>query len=191
MAVSLKKGGSVSLKKRAPGLSKALMGLGWDERVSGGADFDLDAVCFLLKSNDKVGKDEDFIFYNNLNSACGSVSHAGDNRTGAGAGDDEVVYVEIGKIPADVQRIVFAVTIHDAEERRQNFGMVRNAFIRIVDDKTSKEIARYDLSEDYSTEASIVFGDLYRERSDWRFRAVGDGFYGGLETIAQNFGVNI
>ena len=191
MAVSLKKGGSVSLKKSAPGLSKALIGLGWDERVSSGADFDLDAVCFLLKPNDKVGKDEDFIFYNNLDSDCGSLSHAGDNRTGAGAGDDEMVYVEIGKIPRSVQRIVFAVTIHDAEERRQNFGMVRNAFIRIVDDKTNREIARYDLSEDYSTEASIVFGDLYRERSDWRFRAVGQGIYGGLETIAKNFGVDV
>jgi tellurium resistance protein TerD len=191
MAVSLGKGGNVSLSKEEPGLSKILMGLGWDTRSTDGTDFDLDASAFLLVANDKVRGDTDFIFYNNLKSVDGSVEHTGDNRTGEGDGDDEALKVDLGRVPAEVQKIAIAVTIHDAEARRQNFGMVANAFIRIVNDMTQREIVRYDLTEDASTETAMQFGEVYRHNGEWKFRAVGQGYQGGLGPLARNYGVNV
>ncbi|NYD91151.1 TerD family protein [Sphingomonas melonis] len=191
MSVSLAKGGNVSLSKEEPGLTHILIGLGWDTRTTDGTDFDLDASAFLLAAGDKVRGDADFIFYNNLRSADGSVEHTGDNRTGEGDGDDEALKVELGKVPADVQKIAVSVTIHDGEARRQSFGMVSNAFIRVVNDATGREIARYDLSEDASTETAMIFGEVYRHNGEWKFRAVGQGFKGGLAPMARNFGVNV
>jgi tellurium resistance protein TerD len=191
MSISLSKGGNLSLSKEAPGLSKILIGLGWDTRSSDGSAFDLDASAFLLKEGDKVRSDADFIFYNQLKSSDGSVEHTGDNTTGEGEGDDEVVKVDLDRVPQDVQKISVAVTIHDAETRRQNFGMVTNAFIRIVNEAGGGEIARYDLSEDASTETAMIFGELYRHGAEWKFRAVGQGYNGGLGPLARNFGVNI
>jgi tellurium resistance protein TerD len=191
MAISLSKGGNVSLSKEAPGLKKAMLGLGWDARATDGQDFDLDASVFLLGSNGKVRSDQDFIFYNNLKSADGSVEHMGDNRTGAGEGDDESVKVNLATVPPDVEKIAIAVTIHDAEARKQNFGMVSNAFIRLVNEEDGKEVVRYDLGEDFSTETAVIFGELYRHGSDWKFRAVGQGYAGGLGPLARNYGVNI
>jgi tellurium resistance protein TerD len=191
MAISLQKGGNVNLSKEAPGLSKLQVGLGWDTRATDGAAFDLDGAVFLLNQSGKVRSDADFIFYNNLKSADGSVVHSGDNRTGAGEGDDETVTIELDKVPADVDRVVLAVTIHDAETRRQNFGMVGKAFIRCVNAVGGNEIARYDLSEDSSTEGAMIFGEVYRNGSDWKFRAIGQGFNGGLGPLAKNYGVNV
>jgi len=191
MAVSLQKGGNVSLEKTSPGISKILIGLGWDERTTDGGDFDLDASLFLLAQNAKVRSDEDFIFYNNLTSTCGSVVHQGDNRTGEGDGDDEAIKVDLAKVPADVQKIEVAVTIHDAQARNQNFGQVSNAFIRIVNDETNEEVARYDLSEDYSIETAMIFGEVYRHNGDWKFKAIGQGYEGGLSALAKGFGINI
>jgi tellurium resistance protein TerD len=191
MAISLQKGGNVNLSKEAPGIKSVTLGLGWNPRATDGAAFDLDAIAFLLGSNDKVRLDTDFIFYNNKKSAEGSVTHTGDNTTGEGEGDDETLIVNLEKVPADVQKIVFAVTIHQAAERRQNFGQVSNAFIRVVNNGDSKEVARYDLSEDSSTETAIIFGELYRNNAEWKFRAVGQGFKGGLGPLATSFGVNI
>jgi tellurium resistance protein TerD len=191
MSISLNKGGNLSLSKEAPGLSKILVGLGWDTRSSDGQDFDLDASAFLLKEGDKVRSDADFIFYNQLKSPDGSVEHTGDNLTGEGEGDDEVIKVDLSRVPPEVQKISVAVTIHDAEARRQNFGMVTNAFIRVVNGAGGAEIARYDLSEDASTETAMVFGEVYRNGAEWKFRAVGQGYNGGLGPLARNFGVNI
>lgn len=191
MAVSLSKGGNVSLSKEAPGLKAVMIGLGWDARATDGSDFDLDASAFLLKEDGKVRGDGDFIFYNNLKSNDGSVEHMGDNLTGTGEGDDEVVKVNLEGIPQDVSRISFTVTIHEADARRQNFGMVSNAFIRVVNQADNKEIARFDLSEDMSTETAMIFGDLYRHNNEWKFKAVGQGFAGGLGPLAKNFGVNV
>ncbi len=191
MSVSLSKGGNVSLSKEEPGLTRILIGLGWDTRATDGTDFDLDASAFLLAAGDKVRGDADFIFYNNLRSSDGSVEHTGDNRTGEGDGDDEALKVELGSVPADVQKIAVSVTIHEGEARRQSFGMVSNAFIRIVNDVTGREISRYDLAEDASTETAMVFGEIYRHNGEWKFRAVGQGFKGGLAPMARNFGVNI
>ncbi|WP_322963879.1 TerD family protein [Sphingomonas fuzhouensis] len=191
MSVSLAKGGNVSLSKEEPGLTHILIGLGWDTRTTDGTDFDLDASAFLLGANDKVRGDADFIFYNNLRSSDGSVEHTGDNRTGEGDGDDEALKVELGKVPADVQKIAVSVTIHEGEARRQSFGMVSNAFIRVVNDATGREIARYDLSEDASTETAMIFGEVYRHNGEWKFRAVGQGFKGGLAPMARNYGVNV
>ena len=191
MAISLSKGGNVSLSKEAPGLKKALLGLGWDARATDGQDFDLDASVFLLGSNGKVRNDQDFIFYNNLKSTDGSVEHMGDNRTGAGEGDDETIKVNLASVPPDVEKIAIAVTIHEAETRKQNFGMVSNAFIRLVNEEDGKEVVRYDLGEDFSTETAVIFGELYRHGSDWKFRAVGQGYAGGLGPLARNYGVNI
>jgi len=191
MSVSLAKGGNVSLSKEEPGLTHILIGLGWDTRTTDGTDFDLDASAFLLGASDKVRGDSDFIFYNNLRSSDGSVEHTGDNRTGEGDGDDEALKVELGKVPADVQKIAVSVTIHDGEARRQSFGMVSNAFIRVVNDATGREIARYDLSEDASTETAMIFGEVYRHNGEWKFRAVGQGFKGGLAPMARNYGVNV
>ena len=191
MSVSLSKGGNVSLSKEDPGLTRILIGLSWDTRTTDGTAFDLDASAFLLAVGDKVRGDDDFIFYNNLRSADGSVEHTGDNRTGEGDGDDEALTVELSTVPADVQKIAVAVTIHDGEARRQSFGMVSNAFIRIVNDVTGRELSRYDLAEDASTETAMIFGEIYRHSGDWKFRAVGQGFKGGLAPMARNFGVNI
>ena len=191
MSVSLAKGGNVSLSKEEPGLTHILIGLGWDTRTTDGTDFDLDASAFLLGASDKVRGDADFIFYNNLRSSDGSVEHTGDNRTGEGDGDDEALKVELGKVPADIQKIAVSVTIHEGEARRQSFGMVSNAFIRVVNDVTGREIARYDLSEDASTETAMIFGEVYRHNGEWKFRAVGQGFKGGLAPMARNYGVNV
>ncbi|MBE0470172.1 MAG: TerD family protein [Methyloprofundus sp.] len=191
MAVSLSKGGNVNLSKEAPGLTKVALGLGWDNRATDGADFDLDAVAFLVDAHGKVTADTDFIFYNNLKSKCGSVQHMGDNTTGEGDGDDEVVEITLANVPAAIQRVIVAVTIHEAETRKQNFGQVSNAFIRVVNAANDNEVARYDLSEDASTETAMIFGELYRHNSDWKFKAVGQGFAGGLGPLAASFGVSV
>ena len=189
MALSLSKGGNLSLTKEAPGMTKVLVGLGWDARSTDGQDFDLDASAFLLKADGKVRADSDFIFYNQLKSVDGSVEHTGDNRTGEGDGDDEAIKVDLSKIPADIHKIAFTVTIHEAEARRQSFGQVRNAFIRIVNQDTNVEVGRYDLAEDASTETAVIFGELYRHGTEWKFRAVGQGFNGGLKPLAESFGL--
>ncbi|MFC5906331.1 TerD family protein [Streptacidiphilus monticola] len=191
MGVSLSKGGNVSLTKEAPGLTAVLVGLGWDVRTTTGADFDLDASAILVGENGKVLSDKDFVFYNNLKSADGSVEHTGDNLTGEGEGDDEVVKVNLAAVPAAVSKIVFPVSIYDAENRAQNFGQVRNAFIRVVNQAGGAEIARYDLSEDASTETAMIFGELYRNGAEWKFRAIGQGYASGLRGIAQDYGVNV
>lgn len=191
MSVSLSKGGNVSLSKEEPNLSRILIGLGWDTRATDGTAFDLDASAFLLAAGDRVRNDADFIFYNNLRSSDGSVEHTGDNRTGEGDGDDESLKVDLTRVPAEVQKIAVTVTIHEGETRRQSFGMVSNAFIRVVNDATGREIARYDLSEDASTETAMTFGEVYRHNGEWKFRAVGQGYQGGLGPLARNYGVNI
>ena len=191
MAVSLKKGGNVSLEKESPGLKFVLVGLGWDARATDGADFDLDASAFLLTEGEKVRNDSDFIFYNNLRSTDGSIEHTGDNLTGEGEGDDETIKIELGKVPQAIQKIAISVTIHDAEDRRQNFGMVSNAYIRIVNAENSKEITRFDLAEDMSTETAMIFGEIYRHNSEWKFKAVGQGYNGGLSPLAKRYGVNV
>ena len=191
MALSLQKGGNLSLSKADPSLTKVLIGLGWDERNTDGSAFDLDASAFLLTASGKVRGDADFIFYNQLKSIDGSVEHTGDNRTGQGDGDDESVKVDLSKVPAEITKIVFTVTIHDADARRQNFGQVANACIRVVNDATGTEIVRYDLAEDYSTETAMVLGELYRHHSEWKFRAVGQGYAGGLKAMCDQFGIQI
>ncbi len=191
MGVSLKKGGNVSLTKEAPTMKTAIAGLGWDMRVTDGSAFDLDASVFMVGADEKVISDASFIFFNNKTSPCGSVVHQGDNRTGEGAGDDETVALHFDKIPAEVQKLVFAVTIHEAEECKQNFGMVSNGYIRIVNADNNTEIARFDLSEDASTETAMNFGELYRHNAEWKFKAVGQGFAGGLSALAKQYGVNV
>jgi tellurium resistance protein TerD len=191
MGISLSKGGNISLTKSEPGLKRILIGLGWDARATDGKDFDLDASAFLLNGGGKVRGDHDFIFYNQLKSAEGSVEHTGDNRTGAGDGDDESIMVDLTKVPADVDRIAITVTIDEADTRGQNFGMVSNAFIRVVNAETNNEVTRYDLSEDASVETAMIFGEVYRHGTDWKFRAVGQGYKGGLGPLASSFGVNI
>lgn len=191
MAVSLSKGSNVNLSKEAPGLNKIIVGLGWDARVTDGAAFDLDASCFLLKADGKVRSDNDFCFYNNKNVGDGAVIHQGDNLTGEGEGDDECVKVELNKVPSDVDKVVFSVTIHEADQRNQNFGQVSKAYIRIVNEDNGSEIARYDLSEDASVETAMIFGEIYRNGTDWKFKAVGQGFAGGLGPLASSFGVSV
>lgn len=191
MAISLNKGGNLSLSKTDPNLTNVLVGLGWDARATDGADFDLDASAFLLGANDKVRGEQDFIFYNQTRSPEGSVEHTGDNRTGAGDGDDEAVKIELTKVPAEVQKIAITVTIHDAEKRGQNFGQVQNAFIRVVNDQSNVEIVRFDLNEDYSTETAMIFGELYRHNGEWKFRAVGQGYNGGLSAMCSQYGISI
>jgi tellurium resistance protein TerD len=191
MAVSLSKGGNISLTKEAPGLKSILVGLGWDVRSTDGAPFDLDASAFLLDSNGKVRSDRDFIFYNQLKSQDETVRHTGDNRTGEGEGDDEAIEIDLDELPADVAKISVAVTIHEADSRRQNFGMVSNAYIRIVNRESGAEIARFDLTEDMSIETAMTFGELYRYSGEWKFRAIGQGFAGGLGPLARNFGVRV
>lgn len=191
MGVSLTKGGNVSLSKEAPGLTAIVVGLGWDVRTTTGTDFDLDASAILVKADGKVLSDSHFVFFNNKTSPEGSVEHTGDNLTGEGAGDDESIKVDLATVPAEVDKIVFPVSIYEAESRSQGFGQVRNAFIRIVNQSGSAEIARYDLTEDASTETAMVFGELYRNGADWKFRAVGQGYASGLHGIAQDYGVAV
>ncbi len=191
MAISLQKGGNVNLSKEAPGLAKMVVGLGWDTRSTDGAPFDLDGTVFLLKPDGKVRGDNDMVFYNNLKSADGSVAHSGDNRTGAGDGDDESVTIDLSKVPADVDKIAVCVTIHDADARRQNFGMVPKAFVRCINASGHTEIARFDLSEDGSAETAMVFGEIYRNGADWKFKAIGQGYKGGLGPLAASFGVGV
>lgn len=191
MSVSLAKGGNVSLSKEAPGLTAVIVGLGWDVRSTTGADFDLDASAILLNAAGKVISDKHFVFFNNLTSPDGSVEHTGDNLTGEGAGDDEAIKVNLAAVPVEVDRIVFPVSIYDADTRSQSFGQVSNAFIRVVNAAGEKEIARYDLTEDASTETAMLFGELYRRGTEWKFRAVGQGYASGLAGIARDFGVNV
>ncbi len=191
MGVSLSKGGNVSLTKEAPGLTAVLVGLGWDVRTTTGADYDLDASALLCTAAGKVASDQHFVFYNNLTSPDGSVEHTGDNLTGEGEGDDEVIKVNLAAVPAEIQTIVFPVSIHDATNRGQSFGQVSNAFIRVVNQDGGAELARYDLSEDAATETAMIFGELYRHGGDWKFRAVGQGYASGLAGIATDYGVNV
>ncbi|WP_330242036.1 TerD family protein [Streptomyces sp. NBC_00525] len=191
MGVTLAKGGNVSLTKEAPGLTAVTVGLGWDVRTTTGADHDLDASALLCGDSGKVVSDLHFVFYNNLNSPDGSVQHTGDNLTGEGDGDDESINVNLAAVPLEITKIVFPVSIHDAQSRGQSFGQVRNAFIRVVNQANGVELARYDLSEDASTETAMVFGELYRHGGEWKFRAVGQGYASGLAGIAKDFGVNV
>ncbi len=192
MAVSLKKGQKVDLTKTNPGLKEVLIGLGWDtNKYDGGSEFDLDAAAFLLNGTGKVNSDDDFIFYQNLKHASGSVEHLGDNLTGAGEGDDEEIVIDLSKVPENVEKIDFTVTIYEAEERKQNFGQVENAFIRVVNKASGEELIRYDLGEDFSIETAVVIGELYRNKGEWKFNAIGSGFSGGLAALCKNFGVNV
>lgn len=191
MAISLTKGQNVSLSKTDPNLKNVLVGLGWDTRSTDGQDFDLDASVFMATENGKVPSDRHFIFYNQLVSPCGGVEHTGDNLTGDGDGDDESVIVQLDKVESNIKSLFITVTIHDAEARRQNFGQVSNAFVRIVNNDTSEEIVRFDLSEDYSTETAMVFGEIYRHNGEWKFRAIGQGYTGGLYSLCQQYGVNV
>jgi len=191
MALTLQKGGNLSLDKVAPGLVEVLVGLGWDPRSTDGQDFDLDASAFLVNASGKVRGESDFIFYNQKESSCKSVIHTGDNRTGEGDGDDESLIVNLPKVPADVDKIIFIVTIHDADNRRQNFGQVGGAFIRIVNQAGGQELVRFDLAEDAATETAMVFAELYRNNGEWKFRAVGQGYAGGLKAMCAQYGMNI
>ena len=190
MAINLSKGGNVNLSKEAPTMTNITVGLGWDARVTDGAKFDLDASAFLLGANGKVSQDKDFIFYGEKNSVCGSVVHNGDNRTGDGDGDDESISVDLTKVPASIEKIVVAVTIHEGTDKNQNFGQIQNAYIRIVNASGNAEVARFDLTEDGSVETAMIFGELYRHAGDWKFRAVGQGFAGGLGPLARSYGVD-
>ena len=191
MGVSLSKGGNVSLTKEAPNLTAVVVGLGWDARTTTGSDFDLDASALLTDEQGKVLSDQHFVFFNNLKSPDGSVEHTGDNLTGEGEGDDEVINVSLATVPVNVTKIVFPVSIYEAESRQQSFGQVRNAYIRVVNAADGAELARYDLTEDASTETAMVFGELYRHGAEWKFRAIGQGYASGLRGIAQDFGVNV
>lgn len=191
MGVSLSKGGNVSLTKEAPNLTAVAVGLGWDIRSTTGADFDLDASAIAAGADKKVISDQHFIFFNNLRSPDGSIEHTGDNTTGEGEGDDEVINVDLSAVPANIESIFFPVSIYDGETRSQSFGQVRNAYIRVVDRANGSELARYDLSEDASTETAMVFGELYRNGAEWKFRAIGQGYASGLSGIARDYGVNV
>jgi tellurium resistance protein TerD len=191
MSVSLSKGGNVSLEKAAPGITKIVVGLGWDARATDGVDFDLDASVFLLGADGKVIDDKSFIFYNNLKSVCGSVEHTGDNLTGDGDGDDEAIKINLSAVPAAVHKMAISVTIHDADGRGHNFGQVSNAFVRVMDEANGQEVIRYDLSEDYSIETAMNFSEIYRHNGEWKFKAIGQGFAGGLKSITREFGVNV
>jgi len=191
MAIQLSKGQRIDLTKTNPALKNIVIGLGWDvKNFDGGEEFDLDASAFLLNAQGKCRQDTDFIFYNNLRSPEGSVEHTGDNRTGEGDGDDEQIKVHLDKVPTDVERIAITVTIHDAEMRRQNFGQVTNAFVRLVDEDLGKEILRFDLGEDFSIETAVVFCELYKSGREWKFNAVGSGYQGGLAALVNAYGLN-
>ncbi len=192
MPVSLKKGQKVSITKDNPGLTRLLVGIGWDiNRYDTGGQFDLDSVAFLVGENGKVTRQEDFVFFGNLKHPSGGLEHCGDNRTGAGEGDDEVMRIDLSKVPENISRIVFAVTIYDADERRQNFGQIDNAFVRIVDEEKGEEMLRYDLGEDFSIETAAVFGELYRHNGEWKFNAIGSGYQGGLAALCANYGIDV
>jgi tellurium resistance protein TerD len=191
MSVSLAKGGNVSLTKQAPGLTAVLVGLGWDARTTSGADFDLDASALMVGTSGKILSDAHFVFFNNLTSPDGSVEHMGDNLTGDGEGDDEEIKVNLDAVPAEVDKVIVAVSIYEAESRNQSFGQVRNAYIRVVNQADGAELARYDLSEDASSETAMIFGEVYRNAGEWKFRAVGQGYSTGLGGIARDFGVNV
>ena len=192
MPISLKKGQKVSLSKDNPGLSHVIVGLGWDVNAfDTGGDFDLDTAAFLLGENGKVTRAEDFVFYGNLRHPSGAVEHLGDNLTGQGDGDDEQIKIDLGRVPENITHIAFTVTIYEADERRQNFGQVANAFIRIVDEAKGQEILRYDLGEDFSIETAAVFGELYRHNGEWKFNAIGSGYQGGLAALCANYGVDV
>ncbi len=191
MAVNLTKGGNVNLSKEAPTMTKMIIGLGWDARATDGAAFDLDATAFVLSATGKVRADTDFIFFNNKQNAEGSVLHGGDNRTGVGAGDDESIIIDLTKMPADVDKVAICVTVYDADTRKQNFGQVSKAYIRVVNDANKAEVARYDLSEDASVDTAMTFGEIYRSGTEWKFKAVGQGFKGGLGPLASSYGVNV
>ncbi|WP_445530045.1 TerD family protein [Streptomyces cyslabdanicus] len=191
MGVTLAKGGNVSLSKAAPNLTNVMVGLGWEERSTTGAPFDLDASALLCTGANRVLGDEWFVFYNQLTSPDGSVEHTGDNLTGEGEGDDETILVDLTRVPPQCEKIVFPVSIHMADERGQTFGQVSDAFIRVVNQADGTELARYDLSEDASTETAMIFGELYRYHGEWKFRAVGQGYASGLRGIALDFGVNV
>lgn len=191
MTIVLKKGQKVDLTKDNPGLKKVIIGLGWDtNKYSGGFDFDLDASAFLCGENGRVRNEQDFVFYNNLEHSSGSVIHTGDNRTGEGEGDDEQIIIDFSKVPESIHKIAITVTIYDAVHRGQNFGQVSNAFVRVVNEETGKEVLRYDLSEEFSVETALVVCELYRYKGEWRFSAVGSGFQGGLAALCQNYGLD-
>lgn len=192
MVIQLSKGQRIDLTKHDPAMQRIIIGLGWDvKHFDGGQDFDLDASVFLLGADGKCRNELDFIFYNNLQSTDGSVIHTGDNRTGDGDGDDEQIKVDLSKVPASVERIAFTVTIHDAESRRQNFGQVANAFVRLVNEDTNNEVLRFDLGEDFSIETAVVFCELYRHNQDWKFNAVGSGYQGGLAALVRAYGLSV
>ncbi|MEB9469470.1 TerD family protein [Bacillus thuringiensis] len=192
MAVHLSKGQKVELTKGNPNLTKVMIGLGWDvNQYDGSHDFDLDAAAFLLNKDGKCERDFNFIFYNNLESPCGSVTHSGDNLTGGGDGDDEQLVIDLAKVPANVERIAFTVTIHDAIARAQSFGQVSNAFVRLLNQDTGEEILRYDLGEDFSIETAVVFCELYRHNGEWKFNAIGSGYQGGLAALVNAFGLSV
>lgn len=191
MSITLSKGQKISLTKGNPGLSKVMVGLGWDvNSFDSGADFDLDASAFLTGMNGKCTADGDFIFYGNLEHSSGAVKHMGDNRTGEGDGDDEQIFVDLGAVPANIQKIAITVTIYEAAKRHQNFGQVENSYCRIVDDATGTEIVRFDLGEDFSIETAIVVGELYRNNGEWKFNAIGSGYQGGLAALCARYGID-
>ena len=192
MPVSLQKGQKVSLTKGNPGLKKVVVGLGWDvNQFDTGGDFDLDAAAFLLEDSGKVSVSDDFVFYGNLKHPSGSVQHMGDNLTGAGDGDDEQIMIDLSMVPANVTKIAFTVTIYEPEKRRQNFGQINNAFIRIYNEETGEEMLRYDLGEDFSIETAAVFGEVYKNGSEWKFNAIGSGYQGGLAALCANYGIDV
>jgi len=192
MTIVLSKGQRVDLTKTNPGLTKAIIGLGWDtNKYSGGQDFDLDASAFLADGNGKVVNELDFVFYNNLKSQDGGVEHTGDNRTGDGDGDDEQILINFPNLSSQVERIGIAVTIHDAENRNQNFGQVSNAFVRVVNPETNEEIIRFDLGEDFSVETAVIVCELYKHQGEWKFNAIGSGFSGGLAALCRNYGLEV
>jgi tellurium resistance protein TerD len=191
MSITLSKGGNLSLSKEAPSLTKLVVGLGWDTRSTDGKDFDLDASVFLLNDAGKIRSEGDFVFYNQLKSADGSVEHTGDNRTGAGDGDDEQIKIDLARVPSDVQKVAITCTIDQADARNQNFGQVGNAFVRLVNEANNQEIVRYDLGEDFSTETAVMFGEVYRHNNEWKFRAVGQGYAGGLAAVCAGYGLNL
>lgn len=191
MAITLKKGGNISLTKTDPSLTRILLGLGWDARSTDGAEFDLDATAFLLTASGKVRGDHDIVFYDQLKHPDGSVTHSGDNRTGFGDGDDESITIDLQKVSPQIEKIMLTATIHEAEPRKQNFGQIHNAYIRVVNDVSNVEVVRFDLGEDYSTETALVFGELYRHSGEWKFRAVGQGYSGGLYALCMQYGVDV
>mgnify|MGYP004717132883 FL=1 len=191
MPLNLSKGQKVSLTKGNPGLKKIMVGLGWDVNAfDSGSDFDLDASAFLVGTNGKCPTEREFIFYGNLEHSSGAVKHMGDNLTGEGEGDDEQIEVDLSKMPANIEKVAFTVTIYDAESRRQNFGQVSNAYCRIVDENTGAEIVRFDLGEDFSIETAVVVGELYKHGGEWKFNAIGSGFQGGLAALCAHYGID-